>query len=76
VYLIVKNSTFKNGNGVAIDIWNDPNRMPPIAGQPGATEPGWYVEGCEIWDSTNTYNGERVVIRGNPPVPAGAVLRK
>jgi len=76
VNLIVKNTTFADGNGIAIDIWNDPNRMPPIAGAPGATEPGWFVEGCEVWDSTNTYNGERVVVRGQPAPPAGAVVRK
>lgn len=72
---IIKNTVFAGNGGAAIRIENDPNRMPPLAyNKP--TEPGWFVEGWEVWDSTNTYNGQKVVVGGSPVPPAGAVVRR
>ena len=49
--------------------------MEPLASQK-PTEPGWYVEGYEVWNSLNTYNGQKVQVGGSPTPPAGAVVYK
>jgi len=72
---VFKNLNFHDGRQLAIWIRNDPNRMEPLASQK-PTEPGWYVEGYEVWNSLNTYNGEQVKVSGNPTPPTGAVVYK
>jgi len=72
---VFKNLIFEDGRQLAILIRNDPNRMEPLASQK-PTEPGWYVEGYEVWNSLNTYNGQKVQVGGSPTPPAGAVVYK
>lgn len=63
----VGNVTFGgNGNGKAIIVRNDPNRMNPIA-PTKPTEPGWMVEDIEIDKSSCTLNGDDVVVTTNVP---------